>query len=196
MHSESAPYIYTKRKTRCDALSDDTQKLMLNFWCSPENSHPTGNKTDVKRVRLGPQKYSSHPVQILEKTQTEVFHNFQSAFPNINVSQRVFERCKPFFVRSANKKDRVTCCGRYHLEIKYVFKCVMENRRKINRTREESNQLKIYKDVYEICNETLCAKTDEGFHLKTCINRNCNDCGVSKIILIPMKPVSIQILWM
>jgi hypothetical protein len=26
----------------------------------------------------------------------------------------------------------------------------------------------------------LCAKTDEGFHLKTCINRNCNDCGVSK----------------
>jgi hypothetical protein len=42
----------------------------------------------------------------------------------------------------------------------------MENRRKINRPREESNQLKIYKDVYEICNETLCAKTDEGFHLK------------------------------
>jgi hypothetical protein len=53
---------------------------------------------------------------------------------------------------------------RYHLEIKYVFKCVMENRRNINRTREESNQLKIYK--YEICNETLCAKTDEGFHLR------------------------------
>jgi hypothetical protein len=58
-----------------------------------------------------------------------------SAFPNINVSQRVFERCKPFFVRSSNKKDRVTCCCRYHLEIKYVFKCVMENCRKINRTR-------------------------------------------------------------
>jgi pectate lyase len=60
------------------------------------------NKNDVKRVRLGPKKYSSHPVQILIKTQTEVFHDFQSAFPNINVSQRVFERCKPFFVRSAN----------------------------------------------------------------------------------------------
>ena len=73
----------------------------------------------------------------------------------------------------------------------------MENRRKINRTREESNQLKIYKDVYEICNETLCAKTDEGFHLKTCINRNCNDCGVVlSFILIPMKPVSIHIPWM
>jgi hypothetical protein len=43
LHSESAPYIYTKRKTRCDALSDDTQKLMYNVWCSPENSHPTGN---------------------------------------------------------------------------------------------------------------------------------------------------------
>jgi hypothetical protein len=26
LHSESSPYIYTKRKTRCDALSDDTQK--------------------------------------------------------------------------------------------------------------------------------------------------------------------------
>jgi hypothetical protein len=41
----------------------------------------------------------------------------------------------------------------------------MENRRKINRTREESNQLKIYKDVYEICNETLCAKTDKGYFI-------------------------------
>jgi hypothetical protein len=61
----------------------------------------------------------------------------------------------------------------------------MENCRKINRTREESNQLKIYKDVYKICNETLCAKTDEGFQLKTCINRNCNDCGVSKFYTDP-----------
>jgi hypothetical protein len=50
LHSESALYIYTKRKTRCDALSDDTQKLMYNFWCSPENSHPTGNKNDVDAV--------------------------------------------------------------------------------------------------------------------------------------------------
>jgi hypothetical protein len=37
-------------------VDDDTQKLMYNFWCSPENSHPTGNKNDVKRVRLGPKK--------------------------------------------------------------------------------------------------------------------------------------------
>jgi hypothetical protein len=43
----------------------------------------------------------------------------------------------------------------------------------------------MYKDVYEICNETLCAKTDEGFHLKTCTNRNCNDCGVSKFYTDP-----------
>jgi hypothetical protein len=41
----------------------------------------------------------------------------------------------------------------------------MENCRKINRTREESNQLKIYKDAYEICNETLCAKTDEKLYI-------------------------------
>ena len=127
------------------------KKLIYKWWCSPENSHPTGSKNDVKRVPLGPENYSSHPVQILEKTQTEVFHDFQSTLPNINVSQRVFERCKPFFVRSANKKDRVTCCCRYHLEIKYVFKCLMENRRKITRTREEYNQLNIYKDVYGIC---------------------------------------------
>ena len=56
LHSESAPYLYTKRKTRCDALSDDTKKLMYNVWCSLENSHPTENKNDVKRVCLGPTK--------------------------------------------------------------------------------------------------------------------------------------------
>jgi hypothetical protein len=61
-------------------------------------------------------------------------------------------------------------------------------RRKINRTREESNQLKMYKDVYEICNETLCAKTDEGFHLKTCTNRRKGTLNVMKHFLFDFFP--------
>ena len=33
----------------------------------------------------------------------------------------------------------------------------------------------------------LCEKTDEGFHFKTCISRDCIDCGVSKFSTDPFE---------
>ena len=74
LHSENASYIYTDRKTRSDAIDEETKRLIYNFWMLPSSSHPTGNKNDIKRVRLGPKQYSSHAVYIIEKTQTEVYH--------------------------------------------------------------------------------------------------------------------------
>jgi hypothetical protein len=53
-HSEQSSYRYTTRKTRSDKLSDDAGKTIYNFWCSPEISRQTGNKKDVKRIRVGP----------------------------------------------------------------------------------------------------------------------------------------------
>ena len=81
LHSEASSFDYTKRKTRSDALSDDNKKLIHDFWCAPENSHPTGNKNDVKRVRTGVNKYSSHVIQILEKNADRNIRGIQDKVP-------------------------------------------------------------------------------------------------------------------
>ena len=73
-----------------------TNKLAYDFWISPESSRPTGNKKDIKRMRTGPKMYISHAIHLLEKTQTEVFLDFQRKHPNVNMSQRMYESCKPF----------------------------------------------------------------------------------------------------
>jgi hypothetical protein len=46
---------------------------VYDFWLSPGISHPTGNKSDIKRERLGPDIYFSHMAQVIEKTQTDAY---------------------------------------------------------------------------------------------------------------------------
>jgi hypothetical protein len=36
------------------------EKENSDFWLSPGISHPTGNKSDIKRERLAPNIYASH----------------------------------------------------------------------------------------------------------------------------------------
>jgi hypothetical protein len=40
---------------------------VYDFWLSPGISHPTGNKSDIKRERLGPNINASHMAQVIEK---------------------------------------------------------------------------------------------------------------------------------
>ena len=61
-HSEQSSFRYTTRKTRSDKLSDDARKTIYDFWCSLEISRHTGNKKDVKRIRVGPKMYYSHAI--------------------------------------------------------------------------------------------------------------------------------------
>ncbi|XP_062578884.1 uncharacterized protein LOC134240823 [Saccostrea cucullata] len=175
-HSESSSFTYTKRKTRSDALSDENRKLIYEFWCAPENSHPTGNKNDVKRVRIGPKQYSSHAVQILEKSQTEIYNDFKLQYPEIKVCQRLFEACKPYYIRSAGPKDKVTCCCRYHLEMKYVFRACMTYRKTY-----VSNP-NLYEHINELVSQTLCPPNNEQY-AKACLDRKCEQCGVHKLYL-------------
>ncbi|VDI72528.1 Hypothetical predicted protein, partial [Mytilus galloprovincialis] len=72
LKSEKSCWAYVCRKTRKDALSEETKRLAYNFWMKPGISRPTGNKADVKRERIGPKIYTCHQVYLLEKTQTEV----------------------------------------------------------------------------------------------------------------------------
>ncbi|CAC5381040.1 unnamed protein product [Mytilus coruscus] len=73
LHSEHSSFLYTTRKTRSDALTERTKRIVHDFWLQSNVSRPTNNKNDIKRVMISPNVYSSHSCYILEKTQTEVF---------------------------------------------------------------------------------------------------------------------------
>lgn len=72
--------------------------IIFSVWVKIRTQLETN---DVKRVRIGPKQYSSHVVHILEKTQTEICADFISKNPEIRISQRLFEACKPYYIRPA-----------------------------------------------------------------------------------------------
>lgn len=90
LKTDKSCFEITKRKTRNDAVFEDVKKTIFDFWCSPSISRTTSNKKDIKRMRLGPKIYSSHQIQLLEKTQTEAYLEFKTKHPEIKISQRLF----------------------------------------------------------------------------------------------------------
>ena len=52
LKSESSAWNLTLRKARRDAISDETKRIVYDFWLFPGISHLTGNKSDIKRERL------------------------------------------------------------------------------------------------------------------------------------------------
>lgn len=57
-------------------------------------------------------------MQFLEKTQTEAYLEFKSKYPEIKISQRLFENYKPFFVVPELKTD-------VHVAVDSTWKCVV-----------------------------------------------------------------------
>ena len=129
--------------------------------------------------------YVSHTIHLLVKTQTEVFLDFHRKHPNVKMSQRTFESCKPFFVISARSKDRNTCC-RQNVEIRCIFKRCMEFRKKIikiyRRCVRLTGNYKVYEHLNDAVLDSLCTKdSGEIFHKAECLNRNCSECCVEKL---------------
>ena len=169
---ESA-WMYTNRKRRSDAISEENRRLAFEFWASPGNSRPTGNKNDVKRKRLGPKDYIEHEKQILEKTQSEIFKDFKRKYPAIVIKQTAFENCKvlPFFVVPARPQDRNSCCCRQHVEIRMLFRSCMDYRRNI------------VSNVNELVDETLCENQGNEFQSE-CLQRSCRHCVTKRFQLL------------
>jgi hypothetical protein len=180
LKSEKSCYEFTKRKTRADATSGEVKKLAYDFWLSPAISRTTGNKKDIKRERTAPKQYVSHQIQILEKTQTEVFLDFKAKYPDIKISQRLFESYRPFYVIAVRPKDRNTCCCRQHIEARLLFKKCMEFRKRLHehKTNVDKDTFPVYDHLSDICQKTVCGSTNSKIQ---CLNRNCADCGVSNI---------------
>ncbi|CAC5362538.1 unnamed protein product [Mytilus coruscus] len=99
------------------------------------------------------------------------------------MNQRTFERLKPYFVRSARPKDRVTCCCRYHVEARSLFSKTMEFRKKYtipNILDFEQNLYPVYEHLTDIAVATLYDKDQvNNSYSKACLDRECSKCGLS-----------------
>lgn len=56
---------------------------------------------------------------------------FKEKHPQIEMGQRYFEKCKPFFVIPARLKDRNSCCCTAHVEIQMLFTSCMNYRKSL-----------------------------------------------------------------
>ena len=170
------PWTFTKRKTRNDAMPEEHRKLAHDFWAGKDISRPTGNKRDVSRKRISPNNYLEHEKHILETTQTEAYQAFQKMYPDIEMGQRYFENCKPFYVVPARLKDRNSCCCRAHVEIQMLFKSCMKYRQ----TLDNADDIEVFTRLTDLVNTTLCEPREgEKYHNKDCLTLKGNATNVA-----------------
>lgn len=136
-------WLYTKRKVRGNALTDEDSKVIYDYWTNTA-SRPTGGKKDLAKKRIGKNDYIHHAKHVLEKTQTEAFIEFSALHPQVKVKQWKFESLKPFFVKQAKERDRKSCLRRKHVETQIVFSaCVKFRKAAMKNSAEEGLTIQV-----------------------------------------------------
>ena len=95
------------RLSRCDMkLTREVKSLVEIFW--HDNTRVLPNSRDVLKLRVGSKIYDPHSKHLLDMTQTKLFRKFvDGKVLTITISQRSFEKCKPWYVRI--NKEIITC---------------------------------------------------------------------------------------
>ena len=80
--------------------------MVVIFWHN--NTRVSPNSRDVLKLRVGSKIHDPHPKHLLDMTQIELFRKIlDDKVLTITISQRCFEKCKPWYVRI--NKERITC---------------------------------------------------------------------------------------
>jgi hypothetical protein len=96
----------------------ELNEKIKEFWLSPGMTRVSTAKRDVIQIRHEDgtvEKVSKH---WLEMTQLEVYRKFQKKYPSIKICLRGFEQRKPLQVRRLTRRDTISCCCRYHEELR------------------------------------------------------------------------------
>lgn len=178
-------WLYTKRKVRQGAISEEDSKIIFNYWAN-NASRPTGDKNNVVKKHIGKKEYVHHSKHVLEKTQTEAFLEFQQLHPEVKVKQRTFESLKSFFVKQATERDRRSSLCLKHMETKIVFDACMKFCKATGKASVNGDEYPVLKTLTEAAENTLCPKEDgKMFYNIKCLERECESCGVDALPLLP-----------
>lgn len=116
---------FSGRLPRSDRkLTNEIKIIIEKFWHDHTRVSPNIKDVLKEKKSLGSKDYKpEHAKHFLDMTQTQLYNKFVndkvlSAF-NISVSQRSFEKCKPWYVRI--NKQRVTCCCKTHMQFRYYY---------------------------------------------------------------------------
>ena len=98
-------------------LIDAVKELVQKFW--HDHTRPISNQRDVLKLRKGSTECEPHVKHFLDTTQTKLYERFRNEHTQLNLGQRSFEKCKPWYVRICI--DRNKCYCRYHVEYEYLY---------------------------------------------------------------------------
>ena len=101
-------------------LNVEIKSLIKKYW--HDNTRVSSNARDVLKLRVGSKVHDPHPKHLLDTTQTEFYRKFcsDSVLPgNIKISQRSFEKCKPWYVKI--NKQQISCCCKIHVQFHYFY---------------------------------------------------------------------------
>ena len=185
LKGDTPSWLYTKRKVRQDAISEEDAKKVFSYWAHTA-SRPTGDKKDVLKQHIGKEEHVKHTKHVLEKMQTDAFREFLELHSEVKIRQRKFESLKPFFVKQAKERDRRSCLCRKHVEMQIVFKSCMKYRKELVKKSANIDESFVIKRVTEAAEKTLCPKPEGiNYHNIKCLERECTECGVDNIEFLP-----------
>ena len=98
-------------------LIDAVKGMVQEFW--HDNSRPSSNQKDVLKLRMGSRDREPHIKHFLDMAQTKLYKRFRHEHNELNLGQRSFEKCKPWYVKISTTRN--TCCCRYHIEYAYYY---------------------------------------------------------------------------
>jgi hypothetical protein len=111
-------WAFTSRLPRSDMkLIGAVKGLVQDFW--HENTRPSSNQKYVLKLRRGSRDHEPHIKHFLDITQTKLYERFRTVHSALNLGQRSFHKCKPWYVRINTICN--TCCCRYHIEYGYYY---------------------------------------------------------------------------
>ncbi|KAK3273900.1 hypothetical protein CYMTET_17887 [Cymbomonas tetramitiformis] len=102
------------------AISAELTHKIQAFWLSAGISRVSTCKRDVIQLRHIDGSVEKVSKQWLEMTQLEVFRKFKKKFPAEKIELRSFETRKPRQVQRLTRRDTISCCCRYHEDMRLV----------------------------------------------------------------------------
>ena len=76
-------------------LIDDVKELVQTFW--HDHTRPSSNIKDVLKLRKGSTEREPHFKHFLDTTQIELYERLKNEHTQLNLGQRSFEKCKPWY---------------------------------------------------------------------------------------------------
>lgn len=175
---------FSSRLPRSDRkLTNEIKIIIENFLHDHTRVSPNIKDVLEEKKSLGSKDYKpEHAKHFLDMTQTQLYNKFVndkvlSPF-NISVSQRSFEKCKPWYVRI--NKQRVTCCCKTHMQFRYYYQVF----RHIHGTLHTNNFMQgcgfnmPFESINAFISSLFCQiPDDQSFYPNACISGPCHLCG-------------------